>query len=91
MWYFLTMSNATQKDGKRKLLGQMLVEAGLIDEIQLTVALGAQTDLFGNGEFPKRCRIVHFGYIEVFRPHGGGLVSCCRGYLSDIFATYPFS
>ena len=36
------MSNATQNKGARKLLGQMLIEAGLIDEIQLTVALGAQ-------------------------------------------------
>ncbi len=31
------------KTGK-KLLGQMLIEAGLIDEIQLTVALGAQRE-----------------------------------------------
>ena len=38
------MGNAAQNDGKRKLLGQMLVEANLIDEIQLTVALGAQND-----------------------------------------------
>lgn len=37
----------TQSENKkrsRKRLGEMLVEAGIIDEIQLTVALGAQND-----------------------------------------------
>lgn len=34
----------TAQDGVRKMLGQMLIEAGLIDEIQLTVALGAQKE-----------------------------------------------
>jgi len=39
------MNNSTrQRSEGKKRLGQMLVEAGIIDEIQLTVALGAQND-----------------------------------------------
>lgn len=38
------MQKSGQKSGGRKLLGEMLIDAGMIDEIQLTVALGAQNE-----------------------------------------------